>query len=257
MDKRNVNSTEKSKDNSKNNSQKSLKKQYHPALCNAMELEFYYDRDILEFEQNFKLNTLPREIDFLIIRKNNTREIKNELGKFFRKCNIWEFKGYSSSLDASVYHKTMSYAYEYLSIHEEIEDIENITLSFLREGFPKKLMAWLEKESYKKYEYNWIIRYHKEGCPDLQIVNIAHPDASVLLKVLSHKADPNDIMNAAEYLNKLPENERNKARLIMQLSYEINGDIRGGNEMGGFFEAYVDPLQDIINQKKSNLNRIK
>ena len=41
--------------------------QYHPALCNAMEIGLFSDRDLLDFLQSIKMNTLPREIDFLVI----------------------------------------------------------------------------------------------------------------------------------------------------------------------------------------------
>ena len=101
---------EKQKSNKEQKKQKGSRKQYHPAFCNVMELALYYDRDLLEFRQNEPLNTLPREIDFLVLRKEKEGEIRNELGKNFRRCNIWEFKGYARSLNVSVFHKTMSNA---------------------------------------------------------------------------------------------------------------------------------------------------
>lgn len=73
---------------SKSANAREVRKQYHPALCNAMELELYYDKDLLEFSQSVVLNTLPREIDFLVIRRIKPGDITNELGRIFRKCNI-------------------------------------------------------------------------------------------------------------------------------------------------------------------------
>ena len=35
----------------------------------------------------------------------------------------------------------------------------------------------------------------------------------------------------------------------------INGDQRGGIERGGFFEAYVDPLQEIIKKQSEELEQ--
>ena len=67
-------------------------------------------------------------------------------------------------------------------------------------------------------------RYHCAGNPDLQIINIAHPEAPPILKVLSHKAEPEDIRKAADEINKMPETEREKGKLVMELSYKINGD---------------------------------
>ena len=234
------------------------RKQYHPALCNAMELELYYDRDLLEFPENLRLNTLPREMDFLVIRKAREGEIRSELGRIFRRCNIWEFKGYGGELNMQVYHTAMSYAYEYLSVHDELNGIEDVTLSFLREGQPRELIKWLESKGYERLgSPKWVIRYRRPFSPDMQIVNIAHSEAPTVLKVLSHKANPADIIKASEYIRKMPDKEQRKGRLVMELSYKINGDQRGGISMGGFFEAYVDPLQDIIKQKDAELEENK
>ena len=214
--------------------------QYHPALCNAMELELYYDRDLLEFFQTEKLNTLPREIDFLVIRKELAGEVKNELGRIFRRCNIWEFKGYGDKLNVQVYHKTMSYAYEYLVLHPELDGIADITLSFLREGEARDLMKWLEEQGYVRFDSpDWVLRYRRTGSPDLQIVNISHPGAPTILRILSHKAEPDDIKKASDYIKSMPDSEQHKGRLVMELSYKINGDSRGGADMGGFFEGPV------------------
>ena len=236
--------------------ERSVRNEYHPALCNAIELELYYDRDCLEFQQSVTLNTLPREIDLLVIRKEKPSIIKNELGKIFRRCNIWEFKGYAAELNVAVYYKTMSYVYEYLSEHKELDGINDVTISFLREGRPVKLMKWLEKEGYEKKESpGWIVRYAKTGYPDLQIVNIAHPKATPLLRLISHKAEPEDVKWASEYTGRLPQEERDKARIIVELSYSVNGDMRGGMEMGGFFETYVDPLTEIIKEKDEQIEQ--
>lgn len=110
-----------------------VRKQYHPALCNAMELELYYDKDLLEFSQSVVLNTLPREIDFLVIRRTKPGQVRSELGRIFRKCNIWEFKGYREELSVQVYHKTMSYAYEYfrqMPVEEQLKSRIVMELSY-------------------------------------------------------------------------------------------------------------------------------
>ena len=90
---------------------------------------------------------------------------------------------------------------------------------------------------------------------DLQIVNIAHPEAPKVLRVLSHTAEPEDILMASEYFRQMPVEEQLKSRIVMELSYRINGDQRGENGMGGFFETYVDPLQEVIKQKDAELEQ--
>ncbi len=234
----------------------SQRNQYHPALCNAMEIGLFSDRELLEFLQSIKMNTLPREIDFLVIRKKKEGTLKNEIARFFRKCNIWEFKGYGGKLDIQVFHKTMSYAYEYLALNKEIGSITDMTLSFLREGKPRELMKWLGQEGFVKKDFpGWINRFEKDGYPGVQIVNIAHDDAPAFLKVVSHRVKTEDIRNFANYVAGLPEEERDKARLVVELSYRINGDKKGGDDMAGFFETYVDPLNKVIEEKDAEIKQ--
>ncbi len=234
----------------------STRNEYHPALCNAMELELLPDSGLLEFRKSIKMNTLPREIDFLVIRKVKNGPVKNELAKFFRKCNIWEFKGYRGQLNSKVYHKTMSYAYEYLASNDDVDSISDVTLSFLREGRPRDLMKWLEKEGYKRQASpEWVIRYRKYGCPDLQIVNIAHPEAPLFLRMVSHKVKDKDIRDFSEQVKQLPDDQQEKARLIVELSFRINRNKIGGEDMGGFFETYVDPLKKVIEEKDAEMKQ--
>lgn len=230
--------------------------QYHPALCNAMEIGLFSDRDLLDFLQSIRMNTLPREIDFLVIRKKKEGVLKNEIARFFRKCNIWEFKGYGGKLDVQVFYKTMSYAYEYLVLNEEIGSITDMTLSFLREGKPRELLKWIDKEGFVKQDSpEWIHRFERDGYPGIQIVNISHDDTPAFLKVLSHKAKAEDIRSFASYVSKLPEEERNKARLVVELSYKINENHKGGDDMAGFFETYVDPLNKVIEEKDAEIKK--
>ena len=232
------------------------RKQYHPAMCRAVRLTLYDDRDLLEFDEKVSLNTLPREIDFMVLRKEKPGVIRNELGRIFRRCNIFEFKGYGDKLNVNVFNKTMSYAFEYLSMHGELGGIGDVTLTFLREGKPRELMKWLMVEGCEKQSSPpWVFRYTRSGWPDIQIVDIAHPDVPIVLKILSHKAERDDIIKAVRYINGMPDKEKEEAKLVMELSYRINGDQRGGLEMGGFFEAYVDPLQEIIKKQSEELEQ--
>ncbi len=46
----------------------------------------------LEFEKEFQLTKGPLSIDLLIIRKLTDEPIENDIGRFFRRHNIVEFK---------------------------------------------------------------------------------------------------------------------------------------------------------------------
>ena len=58
----------------------------------------------------------------------------------------------------------------------------------------------------------------------------------------------------------IPEDERKKAWLVMGLSISINKDpriaeLKGGTDMGGYYEALIEPLENIIKQKDEELKQ--
>lgn len=75
------------------------KKQWHPAFCAAMELEFREDKDVLQYEREHLLSKKPLQIDLLVIKKSVDRILKNEIGDFFLGHNIMEYKSPKDALD--------------------------------------------------------------------------------------------------------------------------------------------------------------
>ncbi len=73
--------------------------QRHPGFVAAMDLELKDYRDDLVFEKEYNLNTKPLEIDLLIIKKEASVHISNEIGRFFRGHNILEYKCPDDHLD--------------------------------------------------------------------------------------------------------------------------------------------------------------
>lgn len=55
-----------------------------------MNLELAQNRADLIFEKEYNLNTKPLEIDLLVVKKNASVNISNEIGKLFRGHNIME-----------------------------------------------------------------------------------------------------------------------------------------------------------------------
>ena len=73
--------------------------QWHPGFVAAMRLELREDREGLVFQEEYNLNTKPLEVDLLVIKKEPTAIISNEIGSFFRGHNIMEYKSPDDSLD--------------------------------------------------------------------------------------------------------------------------------------------------------------
>lgn len=85
---------------------KETKIQWHPGFVAAMNLEFAKNRQDLIFEKEYNLNTKPLEIDLLVVKKNASVSISNEIGKLFRGHNIMEYKSPEDHLDIDDFYKT-------------------------------------------------------------------------------------------------------------------------------------------------------
>lgn len=124
------------------------KKQWHPAFCAAIELEFREDKDILYYEREHNLSKKPLQIDLLVIKKESDKKLKNEIGDFFLKHNIMEYKSPKDALTVDDLYKVLGYACIYKSETGGLNEIldTDITITLIRESKPIKLLNYLAKK---------------------------------------------------------------------------------------------------------------
>lgn len=124
--------------------------QWHPAFCSAVRLELAEDRKDLEFYNEFNLNSKPLQADLLVINKQGQDEIKNTIGKLFRKHNIMEYKAPKDGINIDSYFKTIAYACLYKSGGREVNERmqREITISIVQERKPQKLFTMLISDGY-------------------------------------------------------------------------------------------------------------
>ena len=125
--------------------------QWHPGFVAAMNLEFAENRDDLTFEPEYNLNTKPLEIDLLVIKKQSSVALFNEIGCFFRGHNIIEYKSPEDHLDIDVFYKSMAYAALYKSYGRTMDEIkaDDVTVTLLREAKPESLFRYLKEHDYQ------------------------------------------------------------------------------------------------------------
>lgn len=75
------------------------KVQWHPGFCSALRLVFNNYWDILEFKDEYQLTDKPMQIDCVIIDKVQDVEIDNDIGRFFKKHNLFEYKSPNDSMN--------------------------------------------------------------------------------------------------------------------------------------------------------------
>ena len=147
--------------------------QWHLGFCAAMELELREYADKLEFHREYPLSRKPLLIDLLVVEKTDDFEITNDIGQIFRKHNIMEYKSENDTLNEDTYFKVMAYAYLYKSSEKHIGDIDinSVTVTFVRERKPEKLLRWFSDNNYKVYEKTRGIYYvEKDGFVKNQVV---------------------------------------------------------------------------------------
>ena len=131
---------------------KNMLLQWHPAFYAGIQIEFAEEKEKLIFENEHQLSKKPMGIDVLIIKKKKKEKIEKNLGRIFRTHNIIEYKRPDDDLSIDDFYKVHGYACFYKSDTKSVDSIkvEDITVSYVCEGFPRKLLKHLEE--HLKYE---------------------------------------------------------------------------------------------------------
>ena len=200
---------------------------WHPAFCAAAELELRDNRNDLSFNREYSLSKEPLQIDLLVIKKPPHVKVKNEIGHLFRQHNVIEYKSPKDSLNIDDFHKTLAYAFLYKSLAKEVDGIpvSQLTLSLVRQGYPREMVKKLEAEGMQiQRQYPGI--YYVEGAPiPAQIIATNELDAENhrSLRVLTSKLSEADarefLAEAKRYANK---GDINNINAVLKVSSDAN-----------------------------------
>ena len=200
---------------------------WHPAFCAAAELELRDNREDLSFNREYNLSKEPLQIDLLVIKKPPHVKIKNEIGHLFRQHNVVEYKSPKDSLNIDDFYKTLAYAFLYKSLAKEVDGIpvSQLTLSLVRQGYPREMVKKLEAEGMQiQRQYPGI--YYVEGAPiPAQIIATNELDAENhrSLRVLTGKLSEADarefLAEAKRYANK---GDINNINAVLKVSSDAN-----------------------------------
>ena len=121
--------------------------QWHPAFFAGLQIELEEEKDNLIFENEHQLGTKPKEIDVLIIKKEKDIPVRKNIGRIFRKHNIVEYKSPVDYLSIDDFYKVYAYAcfYKADTPKENSIPITDITITFVCQGYPRKLIKHLKK----------------------------------------------------------------------------------------------------------------
>ncbi|MDR0272934.1 MAG: hypothetical protein LBI27_06420 [Clostridiales bacterium] len=226
-------------------SDKQGKVYWHDAFATALELELYDYADSLTFESEYQLNKKALEVDVLVIKKTADTLINKNIGKIFKRVNLFEYKSETDNLTVWDYNKAIAYAMLY-SAHNEVPK-QDITVSFVVTPKPIKLFDYLENVNGVKITEAQTGIYYLNDTVTIQIIEskILSAEENVFLKNLRSnltRKDVSEVLNAYEkygkidkiniYLNRIAK--ANKA-IFMEV-FEVSATAR---------EAFCDLVKEI------------
>lgn len=150
--------------------------QWHTGFVHAMRLYLMDYEDDIEFNDEFQLTRKPLIIDLTVVKKPDDLVIDNNIGRFFRKHNILEYKSPRDELNLETFYKVQAYALLYMIAPGNCEangapiNEKDITVTIVRAAYPRELIKDLTEHGYTVIEQPNNIYYIEGAQFSIQIV---------------------------------------------------------------------------------------
>ena len=237
--------------NQQENQKKSQKLQWHPAFCSALRLELLEDAENLEFTDEFQLTEKPLQIDCTVVKVKRDCKIKNEIGKIFRKHNIFEYKSPMDELNIDTFYKAVAYACLYKVLPNHVNEIpaEEITITLIRDRKPVKLLGELEKSGYGYKKEAAGIYYVNGAMFPVQIIVSSELDVDmhVQLKALTNHLEESLMRQYLLQVSTFEGREKNLADIVLQVI--VNSNMEKVREWKGSEQTMCEALRVLMKEE--------
>ena len=237
--------------NQQENQKKSQKLQWHPAFCSALRLELLEDAENLEFTDEFQLTEKPLQIDCTVVKVKRDCKIKNEIGKIFRKHNIFEYKSPMDELNIDTFYKAVAYACLYKVLPNHVNEIpaEEITITLIRDRKPVKLLGELEKSGYGYKKEAAGIYYVNGAMFPMQIIESSELDVDmhVQLKALTNHREESLMRQYLLQVSTFEGREKNLADIVLQVI--VNSNMEKVREWKGSEQTMCEALRVLMKEE--------
>ena len=227
--------------------------QWHPAFYADIQIELEAEAGLLIFENEHQLGTKPKEIDVLIVKKEQEVPVRKNIGRIFRKYNIVEYKSPPDYLSIDDFYKVYGYAcfYKADTSREDSIKIQDITITFVCHRYPRSLIRHLKEE--RGYQITGV----EDGI--YYIIGDKIPIQMILTKELSEKHNLwlkslTDDLEGADTVRRLieqyGEHKENKLyKSVMNLIVRANQD--KFKEVKTMCEALEELMKEEMEAKKA------
>ena len=180
----------------------------------------------MEFTDEFQLTEKPLQIDCTVVKVKRDCKIKNEIGKIFRKHNIFEYKSPMDELNIDTFYKVVAYACLYKVLPNHVNEIpaEEITITLIRDRKPVKLLGELEKSGYGYKKEAAGIYYVNGAMFPMQIIESSELDVDmhVQLKALTNHLEESLMRQYLLQVSTFEGREKNLADIVLQVIVNSN-----------------------------------
>ena len=180
----------------------------------------------MEFTDEFQLTEKPLQIDCTVVKVKKDCKIKNEIGKIFRKHNIFEYKSPKDELNIDTFYKAVAYACLYKVLPNHVDEIpaEEITITLIRDRKPVKLLGELEKSGYGYKKEAAGIYYVNGAMFPVQIIVSSELDVDmhVQLKALTDRLEESLLRQYLLQASTFEGREKNLADIVLQVIVNSN-----------------------------------
>ncbi len=237
---------------------------WHLGYYGAAKMELKRDKKSLEFDRESHLTEEALRMDMLVIKKRPAKVISNEVGKIFKKHNIWEFKGFKGSLNIDSYYKAVGYACIYKTRPKRVNEIpkEEVTVTFLRQAYPRDMFKILKEDGVVITEkYPGIYYLTGNVMFDTQVIVVKELDHKKhpALKVITRDADEDDIRRFLDEASLVTEpQELLEVQAVLQVSMAANEklyeDIMRRDQ--AMSNAVKNVMKDVIEEERADASTI-
>ena len=211
--------------------------QWHTGFVHAMRLYLMDYEDDIEFNDEFQLTRKPLIIDLTVVKKPDDLVIDNNIGRFFRKHNILEYKSPRDELNLETFYKVQAYALLYMIAPGNCEangapiNEKDITITIVRAAYPRELIKDLTEHGYTVIEQPNNIYYIEGAQFPVQIV------------VTKPSKDCQDDEKGIIWLNALSPN------ISKNLFYDFLTSIRDLDRRHGMFADTISSIVSDANEE--------
>ena len=212
--------------------------QWHTGFVHAMRLYLMDYEDDIEFNDEFQLTRKPLIIDLTVVKKPDDLVIDNNIGRFFRKHNILEYKSPRDELNLETFYKVQAYALLYMIAPGNCEangapiNEKDITVTIVRASYPRELIKDLMEHGYMVLEQPNNIYYIEGAQFPVQIV------------VTKPSNDCQDDEKGIIWLNALSPN------ISKDLFYDFLSNIKDLDTRHGMFADTISSIVSDANEEK-------